>query len=616
MSYSSHDLLIEKCREGYKRNILPVIKSEKQKTEYAQRMKYELEVIDKLGFNDYFLIVQDIVAYAVSEGIPVGPGRGSAAGSLVSFALGITKLDPLQYELYFERFLNKDRVSAPDIDIDFSSKGRDKIVRYIKAKYGEDRVCQVVTFAKMKARGLIRDLAKAMELDPVDIDKMSRLIDGTLANIDKAIEEEPKLKAWEEKYPELFDIARNLTGCIKNASMHAAGVIITKDTLFNSLPIMYGGKTEGTKDTITQWNKETLEELNFLKIDILGLKTMDIINDAMGLIQKKFDLEKVELNNPHVIKEFKNGNSKGIFQFETPGMIKILQKVRPEGMSGLSDVNALARPGAKQGIEIYLKGKSSGSVYYFNDKRLKSILEPTYGTITYQEQVMAICMAVAGFGATKADLIRKAIAKPKPGLLEKYEEEFVSGCVKEGQKEEWARKLFAIIKQSGNYAFNKSHSTSYALIGYWSMFLKVFYPLEFMTALLANNIDAGWEEDGVLDKYEREAKRLGIYVMGWDINNSSNNYTLNRENKVIIRGLAAITNVGKAGLHIEKMKPFKSFTDFYTRVNKRYVRMDAIKALVQAGCFDSIEPDRTNMNRFLSVSTTKAKPDMTQGSLF
>lgn len=609
---TSQELLLEKCRDGYKKIIRPNVPKEKLEI-YKERLRYELEIINKMGFCDYFLIVWDIVRYAEENGISVGPGRGSAAGSLVSFALGITKLDPIVYNLIFERFLNKDRVSAPDIDIDFCSSGRGKVQEYIRRKYGEDRACSVVTYSKMKVRGLVRDICKATGVDPIHTDKIAKLIDYSAEDVLQVLDEVEALKEWAVKYPEVFDIAINLNGCIKHSGKNAAGMLITKEPLLNCLPIM----TTTNGMVISQWDKTALEDLNFLKIDILGLETLDIIDETIKLIGEDV-LKDLDLNDKKVYKEFSAGKTECIFQFGTYGMKKLCYKIKPSNIEELAAVNAIIRPGASQGQDFYVQGKETGEIYYFDDERLKDILTPTYGTITYQEQTMAIVQAVAGFSMSKADIVRRAISKPKyPGQLEEVGQEFINGCIKNGQTKEWAENLFAVILQSEKYAFNKSHAVVYALLGYKEMFLKVYYPVEFMTSCLTSAIDKDSEKNHVIDRYEKECKKMGIKVIGWDINTSSSNYTCDVEAKEIYKGLAAIKNVGNAGLEIEKKKPFTSFSDFYTRVNKTAVRSNAITALIDSGAFDSIESDRSTLRKYVgSPSAVRHQIEDNQGSLF
>lgn len=610
---TSYEMLKQLVQEGYKERIRPFIAVE-DKQKYIDRLKYEMATIHELGFDDYFLIVWDIIEQARKLGIPVGPGRGSVAGSLIAYGLNITQLDPIQYNLFFERFLNKERVAAPDIDIDFSSKKREIIIEYIKEKYGDDHVCQVVTYSEMKARGLLRDLAKVFGMDALSIDKMAKVIDD-VKTVDEALQNDA-LKPYEAKYPEMFEVARQLNGCIAHVGKHAAGVIITKDTLLESLPVMMASDGE---HVISQWDKDTLEHLNYLKMDILGLDTLDVIDETLDRIGHNA-MEEMSLKDKHIYNEFSKGHSVGVFTFETYNMRNILKRLDAEKLEDLSAVNALGRPGAYEGLELYLKGKETGEVYYFDDDRLKSILEETYGTIAYQEQAIAIVQAVAGFSAGKADLLRRAIGKKKPEELQALHKTFVDGCIANGQKEKWAEKIFSIIAQGEAYSFNKSHSLVYAYIGYQAMFLKLYYPLEFMSRRMSNSMGHGWEKGNKLDTYEKECRRIGIKIIDWDINTSENDYTFSREENCIYRGLAAIKNVGKASYEIVAVRkafgePFRSFEDFYKRVNKSKVRSNAIKALIMAGAFDSIEDDRHKMSRWMDMPTTKAR-EATQKSLF
>jgi DNA polymerase-3 subunit alpha len=360
---------------------------------------------------------------------------------------------------------------------------------------------------------------------------------------------------------------------------------------------------------ITQYDKDALEDLNFLKMDILGLGTLDIISEAMEMIGKDVLLEhELDLQDSKVMSEFCKGNTTGVFTFETYGMKKTLKSVQPESIKDLSAVNALYRPGAMSGIEHFLNGKESKTIYYFEDEKLKPILAETYGTIVYQEQVMAMFQAVAGFSASKADLVRKAVGKKKHEEITKMKKEFVDGCLETGHTQEWAVNLFNVIEKSTTYSFNRSHAMSYALLGYQCMFLKCYYPVQFMTRLLANHMDNGWDATlGEFDKksklkeYEKEAKRLGIKIVDFNVNTSRAEYRCNVDKKVIYRGLSAIKNVGAAAEEIEKLKPFTSFEDFYKRVSKSKVRSNAMVALIDCGAFDSIESNRDRIRGYVGA---------------
>jgi DNA polymerase-3 subunit alpha len=610
---NSDELLKEECRNGFKTKVKPFLK-DGEKQVYIDRIKYELEVICSLNFSDYFLIVQDIVRQARKDEVGVGPGRGSAAASLVLYCLDVTQLDPIKFGMLFERFLNKDRISSPDIDLDFATKGRGRVLEYIQKKYGKNRVAQVVTYSEMKGRGLIRDLAKCLNVDPIDIDKMSKLFgdqENTEGDLQTALENNEGLKKYTNKYPELFDIAINLMGCIRHVSKHAAGVVITKEPFLESLPVL-----TSRGNIQTQWDKKALEELNYLKMDILGLRNMDIIHDTLQLIGKDV-LKDISIEDNEVFGEFSKGHTSGVFQFETWGMTKITKNVQPTKFMDLADICALVRPGASQGLEYYLKGRETGSIYYFGDERLKDIFASTHGTLLYQEQSIKICQAVAGFTVSEADIVRRGIGKKDKKDLEKVEKKFIDGCVKNGQKEEWARKLFDVIRQGERYSFNIPHATCYAMIAYQCMYLKTYYPVEFFTALLNNHIDAHWEKDGRLDRYERDVKRYGIKILDWDVNESDCLYKMDRENRTIRRGLGALLYVGDAAELIQKYRPYVNFQHFYNKVPKSVLKTETMKSLANAGSFNSLGASEDELAMWMSSSNPqKILKKFDQGKLF
>lgn len=614
----SRELLLQKCREGFRAKLSEL--SPEDKAFYGERMKYELGVIDSLHFNDYFLIVRDIVSWAKAHGIRVGPGRGSVAGSLVAYVLDITEINPIEFDLIFERFLNKDRVSAPDIDVDFEKRKRGRVISYIRKKYGEDHVAQIVNYTELSTKSLFQDLGKVFEIPEQTIKMFSDLVPYGCKTIRDALKKENKFNAYVTKYRELFQTAIGLEGCMRQTGKHAAGVVITKEPLTEELPILTDGTT-----VMTQWEKKTLEDLNFLKMDILALKTLDIIDMALEFIGDKNALppaDRIDIGDPNVLKEFEMAHSLGTFQFETPGMRELLDKIKPQSFEELFLINALDRPGAKDSTDVLVANRLSKNFSCLGDERLRPFLEPTYGVVVYQEQVIRLLQEIGGFTASEADVIRRAISAKNPKVFESNRDKFLDGAEHRGFARDWANSVFEIMKKSESYGFNKSHSVAYTMLGYQTMWLKVYYPLEFMTAALC------WvpvSKQIKLRSYEREAERLGIKVLPYDINESRSQYTFDRSYTrsygkrrwlgAIRRGLSSIPFVGEAGKRIEDYQPFSSFGDFYKRVPKSVVGSNVMKALIKAECFAGLGEDSAKLGRMIDMPVPGKKKSKDGGAV-
>lgn len=558
----------------------------------VDRLEYELDVISRMGFAGYFLIVQDIVNWARSQGIAVGPGRGSAAGSLVSYILGITTINPLEYGLLFERFLNPERVSMPDIDIDFCFERRDQVIEYIVRRYGSDRVAQIITFGTMAARAAIRDVGRVLDYPYADVDRVAKLIPAEIGmTIDRSLETVPELiEAYQNDYQvrRLLDTARALEGMPRHASVHAAGVVIGGEPLMNLLPLQ---KTnEG--HVVTQFAKETVEEIGLLKMDILGLRTLTVIQRTVDILKKtrgiEIDITRLSLDDPGVYDLLSRGETIGVFQLESEGLRRLLMEIKPGRFEDLIAVIALYRPGPLGSgmVEDFINRKHGRQEMAFADPRLEPILSETYGVILYQEQVMQIASRLAGFTMGEADLLRRAMGKKKPQEIRDLREKFVTGAKANQIDEGVASSLFDLMEHFAGYGFNKSHSAAYAMISYQTAYLKAYYPVEYMCAFLTSVID---NQDRVVF-YIQECRRLGIKILPPDINESFETFTVAGD--AIRFGLGAIKNVGdsaiKAILEARRSRPFTSLFDFCQRVDLRHINKRVLENLILAGCFDSL----------------------------
>ena len=557
------------------------------------RIDHELKVIKNMGFAGYFLITADFVKYAKDSNIPVGPGRGSAAGSIVSYALGITSIDPLKHNLLFERFLNPDRISMPDIDIDFCIERRGEVINYIKDQYGENSVTQIITFGKMKAKQVVRDVGRVMGYSFSDVDKIAKAIPNELnITLEKALEKNPELqKMAEGEYEELMNHSKVLEGMNRHASIHAAGVVIAPGELTDYVPLY----KSSTDDITSQYDMKGLEDLGLLKMDFLGLRNLTVIDKTIKLIEKEgkeVDIEKLEFNNNDVYKLFSKGHTIGVFQFESSGMREYLKKLKPSVIEDLIAMNALYRPGPMQNIDDFISRKHGRKKIVYPHPLMEPILKETYGIIVYQEQVMQIAHEIAGFTLAEADIMRRAMGKKIKALMEDLAIKFVKGAENKGIKNKKAEEIFSLIEKFAQYGFNKSHSTAYAYVAYQTAWLKVHYPAEFMSANLTSEM-ASIDRIVVLIN---ECKKMGIEVKTPDINISFEDFRPIDE-KTISYGLNAIKNVGSKALETiisERVDngSYSSIFDLCSRVDQQKVNKRVLESLTASGSLDSLEGNR------------------------
>nr|MBU1327842.1 DNA polymerase III subunit alpha [Candidatus Omnitrophota bacterium] len=565
------------------------------------RLENEFKVISKAGYTSYFLIVWDFINYAKSKGIAVGPGRGSAAGSIVSYLLGITDIDPLRYNLLFERFLNSERVSMPDIDIDFCYEKRGEVIDYVIQKYGKDNVAQIITFGTMAAKAVIRDVGRAMNIPYADVDKIAKLVpmdpDMTL---ELALGQEPELaRLYKEdsKIRELINISKKLEGLTRHASTHAAGVVISEDLLTNHVPLF---KTSDGQIS-TGYAMGSLEKIGLLKMDFLGLRTLTVIQEALKIINRvnKIDLkvEDIPMDDPKTYKLLNNAESAGIFQLESSGMRDLLRKLKAEKFEDIIALLALYRPGpiGSGMLDDYMKRKHGKIEVRYDHPLLETSLKETYGIIVYQEQVMMIVSSLAGFSLAQADILRRAIGKKTPEIMEQQRKAFIDGAVKNKIERRIAEKIFSLIEHFAGYGFNKSHSAAYAMISYRTAYLKANYPVEFMTALLTSEKD---NTDKIVE-YIDEAERIGIKILPPDVNESYSNFTMINKNEIRF-GLSAVKNVGEGSIEsiIEARKKYNRFSSLYEfceRTDSRLVNKKVLESLIKCGAFDSIGLKRSQL---------------------
>lgn len=565
--------------------------------EYKERLRYELQVIERMGFSDYFLIVWDFMNYAHEQGIKTGPGRGSAAGSLVAYALNITKVDPIRYELLFERFLNPDRVSLPDIDIDFPDQRRDEMIDYVRRKYGSHHVAQIITFGTMAARAAIRDVGRVLNSDSRLIDRIAKSIPSSPGiTLEKALGENPQLSQLideSEEAKQLFSLAQKIEGLPRHTSTHAAGVVISDKPLTSLVPLQRGQD----ETWLTQYPMEALEAVGLLKMDFLGLRNLSLIEEIMDVIEKdkreKVDLHNLNLDEEAVFRLLSKGETTGIFQLESDGMRRVLQQLKPTEFEDIVAVNALYRPGPMEQIPVYIKAKHRQMNVTYAHPDLQPILQSTYGVIIYQEQIMQIAAKMAGFSLGEADLLRRAVSKKKRDILEKERQHFLLGAKSKGYDEAVANEVYDLIVRFANYGFNRSHAVAYSMIAYELAYLKSKYPDAFYTALCSS---VSHHQDK-LKQYVSEAKMLGIKVKLPHINESGYNFTLTEAG--ICFGLSSIKHVGeKAASYIvnERQKgAYKDLYDFCLRIDHKVVPERTIQALVLAGCFDSLGTHRASL---------------------
>jgi len=560
---------------------------------YEERLQREIELIKQMRFAGYFLIVWDFIRFSHDRCIPVGPGRGSAAGSLVSYALRITDIDPLQYGLLFERFLNPERISFPDIDIDFCMRRRGEVIDYVTQKYGRENVSQIITFGTMGAKAVLRDAGRAMDMPYAEVDRIAKLVPNTLnITLDEALKQNPEFRQLKERDPrvaELLAVAGRLEGLARHASTHAAGVVISPVPLQEIVPLYKGSKDEIT----TQYAMDDLEKIGLLKMDFLGLTTLTIIDDCVRLIEstrgEKIDIAALPLDDAPTYELLGKGLTAGIFQFESRGMTDILRRTKPDRLADLTALNALYRPGPIQGgmIDYFIDRKMGRKQVTYELPQLKDILEETYGVIVYQEQVMQVAASVAGFTLGEADVLRRAMGKKKAEEMVAMRDKFLAGAKKNQVPARKAEKLFDLVQQFAGYGFNKSHSAAYALIAYQTAYLKTHYPVEFMAALLTAQIG----DQDKLTFYLNECRDLHIGILPPDVNSSDRTFTPAGKN--IRFGLTAIKNVGDAAIQsvIEarsKLGRFDSLFQFCENVDLRLLNKRVIESLVKAGAFDSL----------------------------
>jgi DNA polymerase III subunit alpha len=590
---------------------------------YEARIEDEIRIIQNMKYPGYFLIVWDLIRYARENNIPVGPGRGSAAGSMASYCMRITDIDPLQYGLLFERFLNPERISLPDIDIDFCTNRRGEVIEYVTRKYGRENVSQIITFGTMAAKGVLRDTGRGMEMTFAEVDKIAKMIPAELhITLDKAIEQNPDLKSLlqaDPKVRELMDIAKRLEGLARHASTHAAGVVISPQPLTDFVPLYKSSKDEIT----TMYPMTDVEKIGLLKMDFLALTTLTIIDDTLKMLKQleevDLDMDTLPLDDAKTYELFSAGLTSGVFQFESSGMKDILRRFKPSSIEHLTALNALYRPGPIGGgmIDDFIKRKHGAKKVEYELSELKGVLEETLGVIVYQEQVMQIANIIAGYSLGEADLLRRAMGKKKAEEMAAQRTKFVNGAREKGFKDEKKiTRIFDLMEQFAGYGFNKSHSAAYAVLAYRTAYLKAHYPQYMMAAILTS--ERGNQEKVV--KYINECREMGIPILPPDINSSDVNFTPTKSG--IRFGLTAIKNVGESAItSIVANKPFKSIFDFCERVDLRTVNKRVVESLIKAGAFDSVDPERallyTNVDRAMDWGQKKQRErEIGQGGLF
>ena len=594
--YTSWEYLNELCFKGLEERYQPVTE------ELKERLNYELSTIRNMGYVDYFLIVWDFIKYARDHDIMVGPGRGSAAGSLVAYTLGITQLDPIRYDLLFERFLNPERVSMPDIDVDFCFERRQEVIDYVRRKYGDDCVVQIVTFGTLAARGVIRDVGRVMDLPYAQVDTIAKMIPQELnITIDKALQMNPELKKVYEDQKEIHDLidtAKRLEGLPRHTSMHAAGVVISQKDVSEYVPLSRA--SDGS--IVTQFTMTTLEELGLLKMDFLGLRTLTVIQNAVHLIEQdagvKLDMQHIDYNDKKVLDSLGTGRSDGVFQLESAGMKNFMKELKPQSLEDVIAGISLYRPGPMDFIPQYIRGKNRPDTIKYDCPQLEPILKPTYGCIVYQEQVMQIVRNLAGYTLGRSDLVRRAMSKKKAAVMEKERQNFVygneaegvPGCIANGISEQTANKIYDDMIDFAKYAFNKSHAAAYAVVSYQTAFLKYYYPVEFMAALMTSVIEMPTK----VAEYIQVCRQMNIKILPPDVNRGA--YGFSVDNGAIRYGLSAIKSVGRPVINAlveerEVKGEYRSLKDFIERltgtVNKR-----AIENFIKAGALDCLEGNR------------------------
>ncbi|MBP5184054.1 MAG: DNA polymerase III subunit alpha [Lachnospiraceae bacterium] len=595
--YTSYEYFMKLCREGLQRRYGT------PSQELLDRLQYETDTIKTMGFVDYFLIVSDFINYAKSNGIAVGPGRGSAAGSIVSYSLGISDIDPMRFSLLFERFLNPERVTMPDIDVDFCYERRSEVIDYVIRKYGKDRVAQIVTFGTLQARGVLRDVGRALDLPYAKCDAVAKMVPAELGiTLDKALAQNREFADLYDSDPEvkyLVDMSKRLEGLPRHSSVHAAGVVISNAPVGDYVPL-----SRGSDDTVvTQFTMTTIEELGLLKMDFLGLRTLTVIQDAVANINRlpgvNLDINNIDLSDKKVYEFLSSGRTEGVFQLESGGMKSFMKELKPESIEDVIAGISLYRPGPMDFIPKYLKGKNDRAGIVYECPELEHILAPTYGCIVYQEQVMQIVRDLAGYSYGRSDLVRRAMSKKKVSVMEKErknfvygnEEEGVKGCVANGIPEDVANRIYDEMSDFAKYAFNKSHAAAYAVVSYRTAYLKYYYPAQFMAALMTSVQDNSTK----VAEYIYEARKMGIKILPPDINRGERAFKA--EDDGIMFALSAIRSVGRPVIDAVVAErtargPFKSLKDFCTRLSGKEINKRTIENFIKAGAFAGFAGNR------------------------
>ena len=595
--YTSWEYLNKLCYEGLDRRY------GKPSEELKERLKYELTTIKNMGYVDYFLIVWDFIRYARDNGIMVGPGRGSAAGSIVAYTLGITNIDPIRYQLLFERFLNPERVSMPDIDVDFCFERRGEVIDYVIEKYGKEQVAQIVTFGTLQARGVIRDVGRVMDLPYAFVDSIAKMIPKELnITLDKSLMMNQELKKLYEEDPqvkELIDMSKRLEGLPRHTSMHAAGVVICQKAVDEYVPLALGADNI----PVTQFTMTTLEELGLLKMDFLGLRTLTVIQDAIRLVEestgKKIISEEIDYDDKAVLDSIGTGKTDGVFQLESAGMKSFMKELKPQSLEDIIAGISLYRPGPMDFIPQYIKGKNHPDKITYECPQLEPILAPTYGCIVYQEQVMQIVRDLAGYTLGRSDLLRRAMSKKKGDVMQRERQNFVygnpeegvPGCVANGISEQVANKIYDEMIDFAKYAFNKSHAAAYAVVSYQTAYLKYYHPVEFMAALMTSVID----NPGKVAEYIYTCRQMGIQILPPDINRGVGNFSVDNGN--IRYGLTAIKSIGRPVIEAivserQIRGEFKSLKDFLDRMTGKEINKKSVENFIKSGAFDSLKGTR------------------------
>jgi len=628
-SYTLSTYLEERAREGLKERLeaLECYGRKLNPEVYWARLEEELKIIERMGYPGYFLIVWDFIHHAREQKIPVGPGRGSAAGSLVAYSLKITDIDPLQYGLMFERFLNPERVSMPDIDIDFCMEGRNEIIKYVTQRYGgNENVTQIITFGSMNAKGVLRDVGRVLDMSYGDVDKIAKLVPNRLnVTLSDAFKEESRFKEMRkdnEKVAELLDIATNLEGLPRHCSTHAAGVVISSRPLTNFLPLYKGSNDE----VVTQFSMGSVEKLGLLKMDFLGLRTLTVIDNALKLIEEsegnQLNINAIPLNDPKTYELLSQGKTLGVFQLESGGMRDLLKKMKPDCFEDIIALLALYRPGPLESgmVDDYVRRKHGKQEEKYELPQLRDVLKETHGVILYQEQVMKIASVLAGYSLGEADLLRRAMGKKKPEEMAAQRKRFLDGTEEKKIPKNKAEKIFDLMEKFAGYGFNKSHSAAYAMVSYQTAYLKAYYPLQFFGALITSDMD---NTDKVI-RYINDCREMDIPVRPPDVNESTRSFSISKGQ--LLFGLGAIKNVGSAAIEsiIEirnRLGKFSSLDEFCENVDLRQVNKRVLESLIKSGACDSLGQSRAGMMNDLPRATEQGQARqrdrlLGQGSLF